>query len=85
VAGSIGRLSLGVFNPPSLHTDPKPTEELADKLGLALQLTNILRDVREDLQNGRVYLPQRRWTSTAASCGCFRTARWTRRTAGSPR
>ena len=66
VAGSIGRLSLGVFNPPSLHTDPKPTEELADKLGLALQLTNILRDVREDLQNGRVYLPQ----STLAEHGC---------------
>ena len=58
VAGSIGRLSLGVFNPPALRTDPKPTEELADKLGLALQLTNILRDVREDLQGGRVYLPQ---------------------------
>jgi 15-cis-phytoene synthase len=58
VAGSIGRLSLGVFNPPALHSDPKPTEELADKLGLALQLTNILRDVREDLQEGRVYLPQ---------------------------
>jgi phytoene synthase len=60
VAGSIGRLSLGVFNPPSLHTDEaKATEELADKLGLALQLTNILRDVREDLQGGRVYLPQK--------------------------
>jgi phytoene synthase len=58
VAGSIGRLSLGVFNPPALRSDPKPTEELADKLGLALQLTNILRDVREDLRDGRVYLPQ---------------------------
>ena len=58
VAGSIGRLSLAVFNPPALRSDPKPTEELADKLGLALQLTNILRDVREDLQGGRVYLPQ---------------------------
>src|SRR5258708_39414950 len=30
---------------------------LADSLGVALQLTNILRDVREDLGNGRVYLP----------------------------
>jgi phytoene synthase len=58
VAGSVGRLSLGVFDPPALYADPKPTLELADTLGLALQLTNILRDVREDLQNGRVYLPQ---------------------------
>ncbi len=30
---------------------------LADDLGVALQLTNILRDIREDLSNGRVYLP----------------------------
>jgi 15-cis-phytoene synthase len=55
VAGSIGRLSLGVF-------DPRPggagAAELADALGVALQLTNILRDIREDLLNGRVYLPQ---------------------------
>jgi phytoene synthase len=58
VAGSIGRLSLAVFNPPSLHSDPAVPIELADRLGLALQLTNILRDVREDLENGRVYLPQ---------------------------
>ncbi len=32
-------------------------EALADDLGVALQLTNILRDVREDAENGRVYLP----------------------------
>ena len=31
---------------------------LADALGVALQLTNILRDVREDFQNGRIYLPR---------------------------
>ena len=30
---------------------------LADALGVALQLTNILRDIREDFSNGRVYLP----------------------------
>jgi phytoene synthase len=30
---------------------------LADALGVALQLTNILRDIREDYHNGRVYLP----------------------------
>jgi len=53
VAGSIGRLSLGVFGP----ADPAAAEPLADALGIALQLTNILRDIREDLGNGRVYLP----------------------------
>jgi 15-cis-phytoene synthase len=53
VAGSIGRLSLGVFG----SSNPGAAEPLADSLGVALQLTNILRDIREDLGNGRVYLP----------------------------
>jgi phytoene synthase len=53
VAGSIGRLSLGVFG----SRDPETAEKLADNLGIALQVTNILRDIREDLGNGRVYLP----------------------------
>lgn len=53
VAGSIGRLSLGVFE----TTDREPASVLADDLGVAFQLTNILRDVREDLARGRVYLP----------------------------
>ena len=53
VAGSIGRLSLGVFG----SRDPAAAEPLADALGIALQLTNILRDIQEDLGNGRVYLP----------------------------
>jgi 15-cis-phytoene synthase len=54
VAGSIGRLSLGIYG---TSRDPEQAAELADSLGVALQLTNILRDVREDYQNGRVYLP----------------------------
>jgi len=60
VAGSIGRLSLGVFNPPAgdLATADR-TADLANTLGIALQLTNILRDIREDLHNGRVYLPRK--------------------------
>ena len=53
VAGSIGRLSLGVFG----CADPQVAEPLADALGIALQLTNILRDIREDYGTGRVYLP----------------------------
>jgi 15-cis-phytoene synthase len=54
VAGSIGRLSLGIYG---TSRDPEQAAELADSLGVALQLTNILRDIREDYQNGRVYLP----------------------------
>jgi phytoene synthase len=53
VAGSIGRLSVGVFG----ADDPASAGVLADELGVALQLTNILRDVAEDRANGRVYLP----------------------------
>ncbi|WP_280719265.1 presqualene diphosphate synthase HpnD [Kitasatospora sp. MAP5-34] len=53
VAGSIGRLSLGVYG----CEDTKLGAEYADTLGLALQLTNILRDLREDAENGRTYLP----------------------------
>jgi 15-cis-phytoene synthase len=58
VAGSIGRLSLGVFDPRLSAGDLAQAAELADALGVALQLTNILRDIREDLANGRVYLPK---------------------------
>jgi 15-cis-phytoene synthase len=53
VAGSIGRLSLGIYG----AKEPAKQERMADDLGVALQLTNILRDVREDYLNGRVYLP----------------------------
>jgi phytoene synthase len=58
VAGSIGRLSLGVFNPPLKGADLAEAAARADALGVALQLTNVLRDIREDLRNGRVYLPK---------------------------
>jgi phytoene synthase len=54
VAGSIGRLSLGIYG---TSGDAELAIRLADSLGVALQLTNILRDIREDYQNGRVYLP----------------------------
>lgn len=54
VAGSIGRLCVAIFG-------ARETERacaLADDLGVAMQLTNILRDVREDADNGRVYVPK---------------------------
>jgi phytoene synthase len=53
VAGSIGRLSLAVFG--SNRMDE--AVPLADDLGVAMQITNILRDVREDVASGRFYVP----------------------------
>jgi 15-cis-phytoene synthase len=54
VAGSVGRLVAAVLAP----SDPGRADRLADALGVALQLTNILRDIREDHLNGRCYLPR---------------------------
>jgi phytoene synthase len=54
VAGSVGRLSLAVFG----TSYPESAEPRAEALGVALQVTNILRDVVEDRGMGRVYLPQ---------------------------
>jgi phytoene synthase len=57
VAGSIGRLSLGIYRGERGVVPREGQSRMADDLGVALQLTNILRDVREDYLNGRVYLP----------------------------
>ena len=53
VAGSVGVLSVHVFGVPR---DPGP--RIAVELGNALQLTNILRDLKEDAELHRVYVPQ---------------------------
>jgi len=52
VAGTVGLTCLHVFE----FTDPH-APDLAEKLGIAFQLTNILRDVPNDHEMGRVYLP----------------------------
>lgn len=52
VAGVVGTMSARIFG----FTDPR-TLEYAEKLGLCLQLVNILRDVGEDARRGRIYLP----------------------------
>jgi phytoene synthase len=63
VAGAIGRVCLAIFATHGPARAPGPAagglgvEQLADDLGVALQLTNILRDVREDAEHGRVYIP----------------------------
>lgn len=52
VAGAVGRMSCRVFGLPEAVHAP-----LSEALGKAFQLTNILRDLREDAQRDRVYLP----------------------------
>jgi phytoene synthase len=53
VASIVGRMCVRIFG-----FDNAQALDRADDLGLALQMTNILRDVREDAEMGRVYLPQ---------------------------
>jgi phytoene synthase len=53
VAGVVGQLSAEIFG----YQDPK-TLEYAHNLGLAFQLTNIIRDVGEDARRDRIYLPE---------------------------
>jgi phytoene synthase len=52
VAGVVGILSASIFG----YTDPQ-TLAYAEKLGLAFQLTNIIRDVGDDARKGRIYIP----------------------------
>jgi len=52
VAGVVGLLAAGIFG----ATEPA-TRDYAARLGLALQLTNIIRDVGEDARRGRIYFP----------------------------
>ncbi len=52
VAGVVGEMSAGIFG----HRDPQ-TLHYAARLGLALQLINIIRDVGDDARRGRIYLP----------------------------
>ncbi len=52
VAGTVGLTCLHVFG----FRDPR-APDLAERLGLAFQLTNIIRDVRSDFEMGRIYIP----------------------------
>src|SRR5207249_10436789 len=64
VAGVVGLLAAGIFG----YRDAR-TLEYAKDLGIAFQLTNIIRDVGEDARKNRIYLPMedmRRFSVTAA-------------------
>jgi 15-cis-phytoene synthase len=52
VASVVGLVCIRIFG----YTDPG-AEKLAEETGVAFQLTNILRDVKEDAERGRIYLP----------------------------
>lgn len=52
VASVVGLISIEIFG----YTNPKARRYAID-LGIGMQLTNILRDIREDFTNGRIYLP----------------------------
>ena len=52
VAGIVGEVAASIFG----QTDPQTTT-YAHKMGLAFQLTNIIRDVGDDARRGRIYLP----------------------------
>lgn len=57
VASVVGLVTIRIFG----YTDPA-ANGYAEQLGLAFQLTNILRDVKEDAERGRIYLPQESMT-----------------------
>jgi phytoene synthase len=61
VASAVGMICIRIFG-----CRTEKAAEYALNLGVALQLTNILRDVKTDLANGRVYLP----LDDLAACGC---------------
>lgn len=72
VAGVVGQLSAGIFG----YTNPQ-TLVYAEHLGLAFQMTNIIRDVGEDARRDRVYLPQQDLDQFKVPLGDLLSARHT--------
>ena len=57
VAGVVGEVAAGIFGATREQPLSDATRQYAHKLGLAFQLTNIIRDVGDDARRGRIYLP----------------------------
>jgi phytoene synthase len=57
VAGVVGEIAAAIFSG-ARSEDDRDIRRYAHELGLAFQLTNIIRDVGEDARRGRIYLPQ---------------------------
>ena len=79
VASAVGLICLEIFG----YRDPGARQYAID-LGVALQLTNILRDVPEDLRRGRVYIPQEDLRAHGVHRGGLTAERTTRRRVQSP-
>lgn len=69
VASVVGLVCIKVFG----YRDPA-AEPLAEKVGIAFQLTNIIRDVKEDAAMGRIYLPQEDLDRFGLGASLFREA-----------
>ncbi len=54
VASTVGLICIEIFG----YKDKQHAKDFAVNLGIALQLTNILRDIKKDSEKGRIYLPQ---------------------------
>ncbi len=72
VASAVGLAAIEIFG----YTDPR-AREYAVNLGIALQLTNILRDVGVDARAGRVYLPQADLRAFGVTADDLRAGRYT--------
>lgn len=72
VAGAVGLCCIEIFG----YTDPR-ARDYAVNLGVALQLTNILRDLQADAQRGRIYLPQEDLRRFGVSAEDLRLGRYT--------
>ncbi len=72
VAGAVGLCCIEIFG----YSDPR-CREYAVNLGIALQLTNILRDVQADAERGRIYLPQEDLRRFGVSAGDLKGGRYT--------
>jgi phytoene synthase len=72
VAGAVGLCCIEIFG----YRDPR-AREYAVNLGVALQLTNIMRDIRSDALAGRVYVPQRDLRQFRVTADDLRAGRYT--------
>jgi 15-cis-phytoene synthase len=71
VASAVGLCCIEIFG----YTDPR-ARDYAVRLGTALQLTNIIRDVGADARNGRIYVPQQELKAFGVTCDDLKSGRY---------